>query len=135
MNIKTILLLDWETHPDADGTRYENERLAYKFPWWIDWQDLTLQNAGVERWVGDFSDLLAWALEINMIEDYCLEEREGWVLVDVVSTFDWSQEKEDVVETVRGRLCFTFREFLSDFITEAALLNFLKIQLLKSGKF
>lgn len=123
----TIEILDYETSVQG---QYQNlvcdekkpSRWRYKFPFWIDY---AVEGEELARPLHcDFSEVCEWAMSKDIIEDYSIDPKEGWVLIPGTSDVRWSDEKQDAVETFRGRYCMDFESFLREYLIEKDLMEF-----------
>lgn len=122
-----IEIFDYECYPDIHSHQRYNEkscRWFYVFPFWIEYGE----DGRIDC---DFADVCQWAYEKNLIEDYCIETKEGWVVIPGSSDVQWSVEKQDAVETFSGRYLMNFTDFLREFLTEKDLIEFVKHQTAK----
>lgn len=125
--IQTIEILDFETNIFGQRQKpiYNMEkatRWQYNFPFWIDYG---IDSDELARPLHcDFSDVCEWAIEKGYIEDYSTEPKEGWVLIPGTSEVRWSNEKQDAIETHRGRYYLDFNQFLRECLTKKDLIDF-----------
>lgn len=125
--MKNIEILDYETHPVGQRQELQQKasgecRWQYSFPFWIDYAIEGQELARPLRC--DFADLCDWAISKQLIEDYSIETKEGWVLIPGTSHVEWSPWKEDAVETHVGSYSLTFEQFIREFLTEKDLQEF-----------
>lgn len=144
--IQTIEILNYETNPIGQRQELKERevgayRWQYSFPFWLDYAlepvpsakglpiaELEAHRAKVDEMAYplrcDFTDVCEWALDKGMIEDYSIEPKEGWVLIPGTCDVRWSPEKQDAVETHRGRYFMTFEQFLREYLDEKDLIEF-----------
>jgi hypothetical protein len=144
-----IEIFDFECYPDVHSHLRQPEttgRWGYVFPFWIEYANEKIPSAKslplseleahrarvdaieIHRIDCDFADVCQWAYEKNLIEDYCIETKEGQVTIPGTSEVAWSHEKQDAVETFSGRYLMNFTDFLREFLTEKDLAEFVKHQ-------
>lgn len=127
-----IEILDYETNVEVHAKNVYNDktcRWTYVFPWWINFGIGEEEMAHPIRC--DFSDVCKWAYDRKIIEDFCIEVKEGQVTIPGNMEVTWSEEKQDAVETFAGRYLMNFSDFLREYLTEKDLQNFVKFVILE----
>lgn len=122
-----IEIIDYETQIVGERQNLKEKesgrhRWQFSFPFFITY---AIGNEELVRPLNcDFADVCSWAFSKNIIEDFSLEEKDGWVLIAGSSDVKWSPQIQDAIETFTGRYFMTFTEFLREFLTEKDIIEF-----------
>jgi len=72
-----------------------------------------------------FDDILESEFATGNIDDY-YSEGEGTVIVDGPIEVDWSAQRQEWIETRRGRKVYTYNQFLRECMDDQMLINFIR---------